>query len=105
MASGPYVIGVSADRWEKTDDTVKAAISEAAEDLWVRTNQYEADYQRELDARDKLVDQGIVWGEDFSDEDRQMFVSSVTEIWAELAEEAGGNAPAYRERVLEALGR
>jgi TRAP-type C4-dicarboxylate transport system substrate-binding protein len=105
MASGPYVIGVSADRWEKTDDTVKAAISEAAEDLWVRTNQYEADYQRELDARDKLVEQGIVWGEDFSDEDRQMFVSSVTEIWAELAEEAGGNAPAYRERVLEALGR
>lgn len=105
MASGPYVIGVSADRWEKTDDTVKAAISDAAEDLWVRTNQYEADYQRELDARDKLVEQGIVWGEDFSDEDRQMFVSSVTEIWAELAEEAGGNAPAYRERVLEALGR
>jgi TRAP-type C4-dicarboxylate transport system substrate-binding protein len=105
MASGPYVIGVSADRWEKTDDTVKVAISEAAEDLWVRTNQYEADYQRELDARAMLSDQGIVWGEDFSDEDRQMFVSSVTEIWAELAEEAGGNAPAYRDRVLEALGR
>ena len=105
MASGPYVIGVSTDRWEKTDDTVKAAISDAADDLWERTNQYEADYRRELEARDKLGEQGIVWGEDFSDEDRETFVSSVTETWKMLAEEAGGNAPAYRERVLEALGR
>lgn len=105
MASGPYVIGVSADRWEKTDDTVKAAISDAADDLWERTNQYEADYQRELEARDKLAEGGIVWGEDFSDEDRETFVSSVTETWKMLAEEAGGNAPAYRDRVLEALGR
>jgi len=105
MASGPYVIGVSTDRWEKTDDTVKAAISEAAEDLWERTNQYEADYQRELDARAKLAEGGIIWGEDYSDEDRETFVASVTETWKMLAEEAGGNAPAYRDRVLEALGR
>lgn len=105
MASGPYVIGVSADRWEKTDDTVKAAISDAAEDLWERTNQYEADYQRELDARDKLAEGGIIWGEDYSDEDRETFVSSVTETWKMLADEAGGNAPAYRDRVLKALGR
>ena len=69
------------------------------------TNQYEADFQRELDAREALADGGIVWGEDFSNEDREAFVSVVTEIWEELAEEAGGNAPAYRERVLIALGR
>ena len=105
MASGPYVIGVSTDRWEKTDDTVKAAISDAADDLWERTNQYEADYQRELDARAKLAEGGIIWGEDYSDEDRETFVASVTETWKMLAEEAGGNAPAYRDRVLEALGR
>lgn len=105
MASGPYVIGVSADRWAETDETVKAVIAEAADDLWDRTNQYEADYQRELAARDTLAEGGIVWGEDFSDEDRQAFVASVTETWKMLAEEAGGNAPAYRERVLTALGR
>jgi hypothetical protein len=43
--------------------------------------------------------------DDYSNEDRAAFVGAVTEIWAELAEEAGGNAPAYRERVLTALGR
>ena len=105
MASGPYVIGVAQDRWDATDDAVKAAIASAADDLWTRTNQYEADYQRELDARAKLAEGGIVWSEDFSDTDRSAFVGAVTEIWEELAEEAGGNAPAYRERVLSALGR
>ena len=105
MASGPYVIGVAQNRWDATDDTIKAAIETAATGLWERTNQYEADFQRELDAREALVDGGIVWGEDFSNEDREAFVSVVTEIWEKLAEEAGGNAPAYRERVLTALGR
>lgn len=105
MASGPYVIGVASDKWAATDDTVKAAITTAANDLWDRTNQYEDDFQRELDARDKLVEGGIVWGEDFPQKDRDTFVTSVTETWKMLAEEAGGNAPAYRERVLKALGR
>ncbi|MCV6591456.1 MAG: TRAP transporter substrate-binding protein DctP [Silicimonas sp.] len=105
MASGPYVIGVASDKWAATDEAVKTAMTSAADDLWNRTNQYEDDFERELAARDKLVEQGITWGEDFSDEDRDLFVSSVTETWKMLAEEAGGNAPAYRERVLTALGR
>ena len=105
MASGPYVIGVSTDRWEATDEKIRQAVAEAAEDLWNRTNQYEDDFERELVARDKLVAGGVTWGEDFPQADRDLFVSSVTETWAMLAEEAGGKAPAYRERVLKALGR
>jgi len=105
MASGPYVIGVSTERWKATDEAVKTAITKAAEDLWNRTNEYEDDLQRELKAREKLVEGGIVWGEDFPQADRELFVSKVTETWKMLAEEAGGSAPAYRERVLKALGR
>ena len=105
MASGPYVIGVATDRWDKTDEATKAAITTAADALWNRTNQYEDDFQNELKARGKLVEGGIVWGDDFPQEDRDIFVSSVTETWEMLAKEAGGNAPAYRKRVLEALGR
>lgn len=105
MASGPYVIGVATDRWKATDEKTKKAITDAAEDLWNRTNKYDDDFERELAAREKLVEQGVTWGEDFSAEDRNLFVSSVTETWKMLAEEAGGNAPAYRERVLKALGR
>ncbi|GGA26161.1 TRAP transporter substrate-binding protein DctP [Neptunicoccus cionae] len=105
MASGPYVIGVATERWEETDEAIKSAITTAADDLWNRTNQYEDDQAREMEAREKLAEQGVTWAEDFSDADRELFVSSVTETWAMLAEEAGGNAPAYRERVLKALGR
>ncbi len=105
MASGPYVIGVAADKWEETDDAIKTAITTAANDLWDRTNQYDDDTERELAAREELVAGGVTWGEDFSQEDRDLFVSSVTETWKQLAEEAGGNAPAYRERVLTALDR
>ncbi len=105
MASGPYVIGVATEKWDATDDQTKSAITAAAEDLWQRTNQYEDDFARELEAREKLAADGVTWGEDFSDADRALFVNSVTETWEMLAEEAGGNAPAYRERVLDALGR
>lgn len=105
MASPPYVIGVSTKRWESTDEKVKLAITKAADDLWDRTNQYEDDLENELAAREKLVSGGITWGEDFPQADRDLFVSSVTETWKMLAEEAGGNALDYRERVLKALGR
>ncbi|MBY6068647.1 TRAP transporter substrate-binding protein DctP [Leisingera aquaemixtae] len=105
MASGPYVIGVAADRWAETGSDVKDAVAKAAEDLWNRTNQYEDDFERELKAREDLVAAGVTWGEDFPQEDRELFVSSVTETWEMLAEEAGGNAPSYRERVLKAIGR
>ena len=105
MASGPYVIGVATERWKETDEFTKTAITTAADALWDRTNQYEDDFKNELKAREKLVEGGIVWGDDFPKEDRDIFVSSVTETWKMLAEEAGGNAPAYRARVLKALGR
>lgn len=105
MASGPYVIGVATDTWEATDAATKAAITEAADALWQRTNRYEDDFERELAARAELAEAGVTWAEDFPQEDRDTFVAAVTETWAMLAEEAGGNAPAYRERVLTALGR
>ncbi|MEP3278742.1 MAG: TRAP transporter substrate-binding protein DctP [Stappiaceae bacterium] len=105
MASGPYVLGVATDRWEKTDAKVKDAITSAATALWDRTNQYDDDHERELAAREKLVEGGLVWGEDFPEEDRALFLESVSKTWKTLADEAGGNAPAYRERVLTSLGR
>lgn len=105
MASGPYVIGVETGRWEETDPAIREAITTAAADLWDRTNQYDEDFEKELAAREELAAQGVVWGPDFPEEDRALFLDAVSGTWAMLAEEAGGNAPSYRERVLTALGR
>ena len=61
--------------------------------------------ERELAARDDMVAAGVEWLGDFPAEDSKMFVEAVSETWKLLAEEAGGRAPEYRERVLESLGR
>ncbi|MEP3244172.1 MAG: TRAP transporter substrate-binding protein DctP [Sneathiella sp.] len=105
MASGPYVLGVSTKRWGKTDDKIKSALTSAAQAVWDRTNQYEDDFQRELAARDNMVKAGVNWLDDFPKEDRALFIEAVNESWKILAEEAGGRAPGYRQRVLTALGR
>ncbi|MFK7862192.1 MAG: TRAP transporter substrate-binding protein DctP [Granulosicoccus sp.] len=102
MASAPYTLGVESDRWNETSPDVKAVITEAADALWERTNQYEQDLERELAARETL---DVTWGEDFPESDRDLFLSAVSETWEMLAEEAGGNALDYRKRVLSALGR
>jgi len=47
----------------------------------------------------------VTWGDDFPESDRALFLSAVSETWKLLAEEAGGNALDYRERVLSALDR
>lgn len=105
MASAPYTLGVATDKWNATDPAIQAAITQAAASLWERTNQYDEDFERELGAREKLVEAGIVWGDDFPEADRKLFLDAVSETWQMLAEEAGGNAMDYRQRVLTALGR
>ena len=105
MASGPYVIGVETGHWEATEPEIREAITAAAEDLWERTNQYDEDWEKELAAREELAAQGVNCGPDFPEEDRERFLEAVGGTWGMLAEEAGGNAPAYRQRVLTALGR
>lgn len=102
MASAPYTLGVETGLWESTDPEIRAAITEAADDLWERTNQYDRDLELELEARENL---GVTWGEDFPEADRALFLEAVSETWEMLAEEAGGNALDYRQRVLTALGR
>lgn len=105
MAAGPYVLGVSARKWASLSDGNKAAITRAADKVWQRTNEYSDDHARELAAREKLVGDGMTWLDDFPAEDRKAFLDAVAVTWKEMAEAAGGAAPEYRQRVLQALGR
>ncbi len=105
MASSPYVLGVSEDKWAALSEEHRAAVTAAGDAIWERTNSYDDDHARELEARENAVAEGVTWLDDFPEEDRAVFLEAVSETWAMLAEEAGGNAPAYRQRVLDALGR
>ncbi len=105
VAGVPYVLGVNEDAWASLSDAERGAVKEASMRVWERTNAYEAAEENEQAARAKLAEQGVEFLEDFSDEDRAAFLEAASGTWAELAEEAGGRAPEYRQRILDILKR
>lgn len=105
VAGVPYVLGASKEAWDELSDAEREAVSTAAARVWERTNEYSKAEENEQAARAKLAEQGIEFLEPFSDEDRAAFLDAASATWLEMAEEAGGNAPEYRQRILGVLGR
>ena len=105
MPSAPYALAMATAKWNALPEAQRSAITKAGVDTWNRSNEYSADHQRELAAREELKKKGLNWLGDFPEADRKRFLEAVSTTWAELAAEAGGKAPAYRERVLKAMGR
>jgi TRAP-type transport system periplasmic protein len=105
VAGVPYVLGASKDAWDSLSDAERGAVSTAAARVWERTNEYSMAEENEQVARGKLADQGMKFLDPFSDEDRAAFLDAASATWQEMAEEAGGNAPEYRQRILSVLGR
>ena len=105
VAGVPYVLGASEKAWEGLTDAEREAISTAAGRVWERTNEYSKAEENEQNARAKLAEQGIEFLEPFSDEDRGAFLEAASATWEEMAAEAGGKAPEYRQRILGVLGR
>ena len=105
VAGVPYVLGASKGAWDDLSDAEREAVTTAAARVWERTNEYSKAEENEQAARAKLAEQGIEFLEPFSDEDRAAFLDAASATWLELAEEAGGKAPEYRQRILGVLGR
>ena len=105
IANLPYVLGVSKEKWDQLPDDLKQAVQDAAAAVWSRTNEYSDDHEKELEARRTLAGQGVEWLDDFSPTDQRAFLDAAAETWLASANEAGGEAPAYRARVLKAIGR
>ncbi len=105
VAGVPYVLGVNEDAWASVSDAERGAVTEAASRVWDRTNVYDAAEENEQAARATLAEQGVEFLDDFSDEDRAAFLEAASATWAEMAEAAGGNAPEYRQRILDILER
>ncbi len=105
VAGVPYVLGASKGAWDDLSDAEREAVTTAAARVWERTNEYSKAEENEQAARAKLAEQGIEFLEPFSDEDRAAFLDAASATWQEMAEEAGGKAPEYRQRILDVLGR
>ena len=105
VAGVPYVLGASKGAWDDLSDAEREAVATAAARVWERTNEYSKAEENEQAARAKLAEQGIEFLDPFSDEDRAAFLDAASATWQEMAEEAGGKAPEYRQRILDVLGR
>lgn len=105
VAGVPYVLGASKGAWESLSDAEREAVTTAAARVWERTNEYSKAEENEQAARARLAEQGIEFLEPFSDEDRAAFLDAASATWEEMAGEAGGQAPEYRQRILGVLGR
>ena len=105
VAGVPYVLGASENAWNALSDAERTAVSTAAANVWKRTNEYSKAEDNEQAARAKLSAQGIEFLDAFSDDDRSAFLNAASATWQELAAEAGGKAPEYRQRILTVLGR
>ena len=105
VAGVPYVLGASQGAWDGLSDAEREAISTAAARVWERTNEYSKAEENEQAARAKLAEQGIEFLDPFSDADRAAFLDAASATWQAMAEEAGGKAPEYRQRILDILGR
>ena len=105
VAGVPYVLGASESAWKTLSDKERASISKAAANVWSRTNEYSKAEEKEKAARAKLTAQGIEFLDAFSEEDRLAFLNAASETWQQMANEAGGKAPEYRQRILNVLGR
>ena len=105
IAGVPYVLGASGTAWSRLTDSEREAVHTAAARVWERTNEYSKAEENEQAARAKLVEQGIEFLEPFSDGDRAAFLNAASATWEEMANEAGGMAPEYRQRILHILGR
>lgn len=105
VAGVPYVLGASEKAWNGLTDKERTAVSTAAANVWKRTNEYSKAEENELAARAKLAAQGVEFLDAFSADDRRAFLDAASSTWQEMAAEAGGKAPEYRERILAVLGR
>ena len=105
VAGLPYVLGASERKWSKLPQSYKNAVKNAAEKLFQRSTDYSDDEANEMNARRNLESEGVEWLTDFSPSDQRTFLNAAAETWKEAANEAGGEAPNNRSKILQAIGR
>lgn len=99
----PYAMMVHKGSWDGLGDDLKGGVLDAIGVLREASFDFDKDTEAEAKARAANADAGVTWYDEFSDADRAAIREAALQTWAELAEDAGGDAPAFRQRVLDKL--
>jgi len=99
----PYALMAHKGKWAALPADLKKGFLEAVTELERVSFNFDGDLSAEKAARDKLASQGVTWHPPLPTADRTALRNSALTTWDVLAKEAGGDAAAYRQRILEAL--
>jgi len=99
----PYALMAHKAKWAALPADLKKGFNDAVIELEKVSFDFDGDTQAEKQARDKLVSQGSTFYPALSGADLNALRKSALETWDVLAKETGGDAIAYRQRVLDAL--
>ncbi|MFN3880675.1 MAG: TRAP transporter substrate-binding protein [Nitrincola lacisaponensis] len=102
-AASPWQFGISDRSLARLNDTQRAALESAAQEVWEITRDLAVDPEREQAARAERETLGITVLEPFSDEDVQTFVAAAWKVWQGMAESAGEDGVHYYQTVTSHL--
>ncbi|MGA1288895.1 MAG: TRAP transporter substrate-binding protein [Rubrivivax sp.] len=99
----PYALMANKAKWAALPADLKKGFQDAVTELERVSFNFDGDVATEKAAREKLVSQGVTWHPALSAADRTALRNSALTTWDVLAKETGGDATAYRQRILDAL--
>jgi len=99
----PYALLAHKGKWAALPADLKKGFMDAVAELEKVSFNFDGDTAAEKAARDKLQSQGVSFLPVLSAADRSALRKSALETWDALAKETGGDAIAYRQRILQAL--
>jgi TRAP-type C4-dicarboxylate transport system substrate-binding protein len=99
----PYALMAHKGKWAALPADLKKGFVEAVAELERVSFNFDGDVATEKAARDRLVGQGVTWHPALPAADRAALRNSALATWDALAKETGGDAVAYRQRILDAL--
>lgn len=101
----PYLLCCAPQTWASLNQTDRVALEEAAQSVYPAFLRHSLDDTAELAARRNLQAAGMTWHSDFSASDQGSFAASAARTWQDLAEQAGGRAPANFRDLMAAMRR
>lgn len=99
----PYALLAHKGKWAALPADLKKGFMEAVTELERVSFNFDGDAAAEKAAREKLQSQGVSFLPVLPATDRNALRKSALETWDMLAKETGGEAIAYRQRILQAL--
>jgi len=99
----PYIIMANQARWRALSADNRSLLTAAVTAMEARSARFEQDATDDEAARERLRGQGVTFHGSFSEADQTALRRAAIATWETLMREAGGQGPAWKQRIERAL--